>query len=93
MKIGGSATFQVVVDSKPAAEFQWRRLYDNNTHSLPNVESTDQGNVTITSIREEDMGKYQVIVTNPHGNLHVTFSLVPESELHQVYISNIGLLL
>ena len=69
VSVGGTATFEVLVSGEPPVSFQW---YYNGTAILDAITAT----YTVTNVQAENIGEYQVEVTNRVGGVRSAVALL-----------------
>jgi hypothetical protein len=80
--LGDSTFFYVEALTHPAAQFQWRRVFDNGTHiNLPSDSADNSSRLTFHNVAVHDFGNYSVSAFNSIGRWgDVTFELRSQSK-------------
>ncbi len=85
---GGTANFYITASGTPPLTFQWQKVGSGNltdgTDSWGSVISgSSTTNLTITGVTNNDLGNYQIVITNIYGSVtssvaNLSFALPPQ---------------
>jgi hypothetical protein len=77
-----STFFYVEALTHPAAQFQWKRVFNNGSHvDLPSIDKETSSNLTFNDVTMHDFGNYSVSAFNSIGRWEdIEFKLLAISE-------------
>jgi hypothetical protein len=85
---GGTASFTITASGTPPLTFQWQKVGGGNlTDGVDGwgsfISGSSTTNLTITGVTNNDLGNYQVIITNVYGSVtssvaNLSFTLPPQ---------------